>query len=96
MGNHSDHGVNSHLVRHGSERSPWLQEPSWEQCLATPFLMVAGFLCGSRTFLGSRLIGGFFLGRIVLSGSCLALLGSGSLLDGWLLRGLFDCLATRR
>jgi hypothetical protein len=64
--------------------------------LPTPFLVVAGFLCGSRTLLGSRLIGGFFLVRNILSGSCLALLGSGSLLDGGLLGGLFDCLATRR
>lgn len=53
-------------------------------------------LYGSRTLLGSRLLGGFFRVRSVLSGSCLALLGSGSLLDGRLLRGLFDCLATRR
>jgi hypothetical protein len=52
--------------------------------------------CGSRTLLGSRLLGAFFLVRSVLSDSCLALLGSGSLLDGGLLRGLFDCLATRR
>ena len=64
--------------------------------MPTPFLVVAGFLCGSRTLLGSRLIGGFFLVRNILSGSCLALLGSGSILDGGLLRELFDCLATRR
>jgi hypothetical protein len=63
---------------------------------ADALLSGSKLLYGSRALLGSRLLGGFFLVRSVLSGSCLALLGSGSLLDGGLLRGLFDWLATRR